>query len=467
MKEEYSNTEIINYLKSDDIHRNGYLIKLLRLINNNGTNRVFSLNGNWGSGKTVFIKKFNCLVNYSYLYDKNNNLRWDNIYSKKNTFSENDLKELRDIIVKPNYEEFDLLVKENNINSVYINAWEHDDEVDPIKSIMYELIKSYDLEKYDEKINASLKKFSDILIRLSTKGFVNRDDIISDLEFYKEIELKEELKKSISNILDDLICEKCQKLIIVIDELDRCNPIYAVKLLERIKHYLNDESIVVLLVTNIKELSNTISTIYGSSFSSEEYLDKIIDMRLELPKINTTEYIKTIDSIINAQSDSWLPSVEESFINYNNMELRPINRYISCMRFFEDGITSIDLIHYDYIDALVNCLFVPYIVGLFCTKIKKYNEFIDGNGWNDFEKFVANDKILVSLCESSLYRNKEVKDEDIFLELKKLYSKIFQKKNDKFEIIKIGDYEFYSKSLKNIHNKISLLGDLTDFSKEN
>jgi hypothetical protein len=467
MNLEYNNTEIINYIKDDDIHRNKYLVKFLRLIANNGRNRIFSLNGNWGSGKTVFIKKFNCLVNYSYLYDKSNNLRWDNLYSKYSNFSKDDLDELKDIINKPVYDEFDSLVKENNINSVYINAWEHDDELDPIKSIIYELIKSYNLEKYDEKIKASLKNLSNIFIRLSTKGFFNRDDIIEDMDFYKENELKNELRKSISNILDSLICEKCQKLVIIIDELDRCNPLYTVKLLERIKHYLNDERIVVLLATNIRELTNTINSIYGNNFSSEEYLDKIIDMRLELPRVNSGEYIKTINSIINKQSDSWLPLVEESFINYNKMELRPINRYINCMNFFENGITSLDLRHYDYIEVLIDNLFVPYIVGLFCTNIKYYEKFLNGNGWDAFAKFIDNDKTLVSLCESSLYKNKSVNKEELFKELEKLYFKIFQSKNDKFEIIKIGDYEFYSKSLKNINNKISLLGDLTDFSEKN
>ena len=58
---------IISLLEVDDVNRNKYLLNFLKIINNNGNNRIFSLNGNWGSGKTIFVKKLELLIKYCFL----------------------------------------------------------------------------------------------------------------------------------------------------------------------------------------------------------------------------------------------------------------------------------------------------------------------------------------------------------------------------------------------------------------
>ena len=50
---------------------------------------------------------------------------------------------------------------------------------------------------------------------------------------------------------------KIDRLVIFIDELDRCRPDYAVNLLERIKHYFSNENAVISIIKDI--LSNYIS----------------------------------------------------------------------------------------------------------------------------------------------------------------------------------------------------------------
>ena len=75
-------------------------------------------------------------------------------------------------------------------------------------------------------------------------------------------------------------------MVIVIDELDRCNPAYAIKLLEEIKHYINSENITIIISTNLYQVSNSIKNLYGYNFDVESYLDKTIDITFELPPIN-------------------------------------------------------------------------------------------------------------------------------------------------------------------------------------
>ena len=56
-------------------------------------------------------------------------------------------------------------------------------------------------------------------------------------------ELAEKVREEIRILLNELKEEKCNNLIIFIDELDRCRPTYTLKIIEMIKHYLKMENI--------------------------------------------------------------------------------------------------------------------------------------------------------------------------------------------------------------------------------
>lgn len=49
-------------------------------------------------------------------------------------------------------------------------------------------------------------------------------------------------------IFDEVIVEHAQKLVIFIDELDRCRPSFALEMLERLKHYFDDDRIILLFL---------------------------------------------------------------------------------------------------------------------------------------------------------------------------------------------------------------------------
>jgi predicted KAP-like P-loop ATPase len=67
-------------------------------------------------------------------------------------------------------------------------------------------------------------------------------------------------------------------LIIFVDELDRCKPSFAVKLLEQIKHYFLLQNVTFVFSTNILELSKTISKFYGNDFQGDKYLNRFFDL---------------------------------------------------------------------------------------------------------------------------------------------------------------------------------------------
>jgi hypothetical protein len=64
---------------------------------------------------------------------------------------------------------------------------------------------------------------------------------------------------------------------ILIDELDRCRPTYAIEMLERIKHLFEAKNVVFVLSTDTTQLANSIKAVYGNEFDSRHYLMRFFD----------------------------------------------------------------------------------------------------------------------------------------------------------------------------------------------
>lgn len=91
--------------------------------------------------------------------------------------------------------------------------------------------------------------------------------------------------QSVQNKLD-------KRIIIFIDELDRCNPIYTIKTLEVIKHFFGIPNIIFVLSTDKAQIENSVRKIFGINEGQENgYLRKFIDVEFQLPKYNSKEFI--------------------------------------------------------------------------------------------------------------------------------------------------------------------------------
>ena len=72
-------------------------------------------------------------------------------------------------------------------------------------------------------------------------------------------------------------------LVIILDELDRCRPTFALSLLEKVKHFFSVEGIVFVFVMNSDQMCACIHHIYGVSINARQYLHKFIDVECTLP----------------------------------------------------------------------------------------------------------------------------------------------------------------------------------------
>jgi hypothetical protein len=189
--------------------------------------------------------------------------------------------------------------------AVYINAWERDFIDDPILTILRGVIKQLEKNgKPIEDIKKKSKKYLKIaypyLIDSITGGVISKD-LIDDLtdNYFKQKDTREELLEDVIILLKKLVSYlDNQKLLIIIDELDRSRPSYAIEFIERIKHLFNIEGVIFLLSINRPQLEKSIRKIYGEDIDSENYLHRFIDFEYPLSlKLNSKFILEKLDRL--------------------------------------------------------------------------------------------------------------------------------------------------------------------------
>jgi len=93
-------------------------------------------------------------------------------------------------------------------------------------------------------------------------------------------------KKRLGGLIEYLREDSFNQLpvFVFIDELDRCRPDYAIRLLESIKHLFGVPGLYFVIATNLTELAHSIRAVYGSGFAGDRYLKRFFDMEYSLPE---------------------------------------------------------------------------------------------------------------------------------------------------------------------------------------
>lgn len=204
-------------------------------------------------------------------------------------------------------------LRNENFPVIEFNAWENDFAGDPFVALSAELTDG--LNKYTDKgkplaqkIDTTKKAAAEVLrraapgvLRVATAGILDVSPLIEKeigqaLASYAEERLSkyQETKDSVKAFkksLKEIACELMKPrdgqpgrpLVVIIDELDRCRPSYAVELLEVAKHLFAVDNIIFVLAVNRSQLAHSIRVLYGSDFDAEGYLRRFFDLDFQLP----------------------------------------------------------------------------------------------------------------------------------------------------------------------------------------
>ncbi|MBA6408954.1 hypothetical protein H4J63_06285 [Pseudoalteromonas sp. 5Ae-yellow] len=234
---------------------------------------VLNLNGAWGTGKTEFLRRL-----YSHLISEGH-------------------------------------------PTVYIDAWESDFSEIPLSVVASELINQ--LSTINQNIGAEFDKVSEYLGKVLKGSFIggagllakhltgdsaagieaakalfeaSPEDFISSVKTNHEEQV--EAIKSIRQELE-LLAEVLERshgkslpVIVLIDELDRCRPSYAIEMLEVIKHFFTTKNFVFVVATDTTQLQESIKSVYGSNFDSNTYLKRFFNREARLAEPDLEHYLK-------------------------------------------------------------------------------------------------------------------------------------------------------------------------------
>lgn len=186
------------------------------------------------------------------------------------------------------------LMENDSINILY-NAWESDFYESPLIPLFVELFN--ELEKVDSKTELEedikwSKEFAENICKKSSFQIgVNLKVVNCAVNFdpgkkmidSEYIELKEKMHEFKSK-LTSIQTKLNKKIIIFVDELDRCHPMYTIKTLEIIKHFFGIPNIIFVLSVDKKQIENSVRQIFGVNVGEENgYLRKFIDVDFQLP----------------------------------------------------------------------------------------------------------------------------------------------------------------------------------------
>jgi hypothetical protein len=136
------------------------------------------------------------------------------------------------------------------------------------------------VEKTSEATSSALESGLDEIFKRSLDDHQKRSLAISNF------------KTSISSLLDLLEVEASAKIpmFVFADEVDRCRPSYAIKLLEEIKHIFGAPKICFVVSTNLDQLRESVCAIYGAGFDGHRYLKRFFDRHYTLPDPNYDDF---------------------------------------------------------------------------------------------------------------------------------------------------------------------------------
>lgn len=432
------------------LERNPYIHNFISMLLNIEKGGVIAIDGEWGSGKTYFVHQVKWLLDCT---SKNIDGEVESVLSR----------------IVPKLDN----IKSHKYKAFYYDAWKYDKSNNPFFTLLRTMILAFGgIDYFNQKkgfIESLLKSASHIVKGItpidveSIFNGIKEFSGINDTTPLSELEFIEQMDSQVNSFLD-YICEgQYDKLVVFIDELDRCRPSFAVELLEIIKHYFNNDKLIFVLSTNLKEFQYCIKHYYGEGFDGWKYLDRFIDIRITLPKITVEEYCKYLwNNLYNDRIDDLAICCAKHF----DLTLREIERYNILVKLsiqnalkkqhkdngFKDG--------YQYLYAF----WIPIILAVKFYSGEEYYKFISGKNYSLIKTLMQIDKFehsAIALLFNDNDKNNGnyvIVQEKVEYYYEMIFSGVYSKgfTSELRESIKLDDFSIDGAVKQNLINMVNL-----------
>ncbi len=310
-----------NPFKYDQLNREKVARMLKNIFTKFNKGAVVTIDSPWGTGKTTFIKMLSRFLKKDHFITLNFNA-WESDYA------DDPLCALLSVFEEKHKLSGTII---SNLGRILIAG------TNEIAKGVMEKYTGINSNSVKEAVKASIEECSKI----------GGEAMLAYKEKAKGLN---DFKKSLSEfITDSFTNDEHSKLPIIffIDELDRCNPHYAIKVLERLKHCFSIPDIVFVLSIDKTHLLNSIKGYFHSpEIDAEEYLRRFVDVEFQLPAPNYKIYceylakkFEVIDFLkFDGIKEDEINEIVINMANQNELSLRQLEKfyghlYIICSSF--------------------------------------------------------------------------------------------------------------------------------------
>ena len=440
------------------LNRNTYIHNFISMLLNIEKGGVIAIDGAWGSGKTYFVHQVKWLLNCT---SKNIDSEVESVLSRTVPKLDN--------------------IKGHKYKAFYYDAWKHDKSNNPFFTLLRTMILAFGgIDYFNQKkgfIESLLKSASHIVKGItpidveSIFNGIKEFSGINDTTPLSELEFIEQMDSQVNSFLD-YICEgQYDKLVIFIDELDRCKPSFAVELLEIIKHYFNHDKVIFVLSTNLSEFQYCIKQYYGDGFNGWKYLDRFIDLRLTVPTISTEDYYKYLWQKTGTDR---IDDISIACAKYFGFNLRDIQRYNQQVNIaFHSYINTIYQNNgfSEELDSLY-AVFTPILLALKLYSVEEFKDFISGKKFEIIKGLLKKDRFRRSTLFFILSAIQDLSSErEALLEraLEYCYNKLFNfevyysSSKNSIDDLMLNHFNIDSNTRSNLLNIINLFSGKAKF----
>lgn len=386
---ELSESQIIELISKDSIGRNQEVADFLRLLDEVEGGYSFFLNAAWGDGKTVFVKQAALSLAVFNENLPSGNEEHEAIQSAA---------PLSGFAMKDSY------------MPVYYNSWKNDSLGDPLPTLVATIATEYELQSYTKenpKIADAITGILDAILKpFGLNLLADARAAISGEDYLKAFNENKKLQEKVSELIGLVLEERANKLVLFIDEIDRCSPSFALKLLEEIKFLFEDDRVVLVFSTDMRQLASAVSGHYGNSFDGARYLGRFYDRIIPLSKPAPTAYLATLgvesSQCLRVENYSeYLNLVITDLSNVSALSMRETNCYLESL---DKVQVSLERAPYGTNSAILFfCAgIVPVLMLVKLRNIMGYGKVVDYADPEPIVGYLKESSAFKQLCETAV-----------------------------------------------------------------
>ena len=228
---------------------------------------------------------------------------------------------------------------EDNYTTIFFEAWKYENDENLTLSLMELMIIKYKEEIDDNILLEGLKKATYTLLTFAKNVLLSSqvsflegalsfdlgaaatktsDKVNNKYEYKSYYKAIEDFNTNFNKVAEAYCKETNKLLLIMIDDLDRCEPQNVINLLASIKHFFTHSKVTYLCGIDKEAVEKAINIKYGSIINSDDYLDKIFNISFKMPEAQLDEIVRQFFHIFHPMDADHPEEAEWLLINFLN-----------------------------------------------------------------------------------------------------------------------------------------------------